>query len=130
MPRCPAIVFVLAVLATVGFTAGCSSLRQPVPFEQGSARYAFDIRAEPDLSRPGAVGVASVTDLRTKRRVFIDRFEAPEGQASRFSATDAETGARFDLAVTVAESEAAFVATVHKNGLLIASEQGRRTLAR
>ena len=69
-----------------------------------------------------------MTDLRTKRRVLIDRFEAPEGQTSQFSATDAETGARFDLAVTVVEGEAAFVATVHKHGLLIASEQGRRPL--
>lgn len=110
-------------------TAGCRSAREAVPFEQGSARYAFDVRAEHDLSRPGAVGVAAVTDLKTKRRLQIDRFEAPAGETSRFSATDPETGARFDLAVTVADGQATFVATVHKGGLLIASEQGHRPLA-
>lgn len=119
----------ILLIGALSATAGCRSAREVVPFEQGAARYAFDVRAERDLSHPGAVGLAAVTDLKTKRRLLIDRFEAPAGETSQFSATDPETGARFDLAVTVADGEASFIATVRKGGLLIASERGRHPLA-
>lgn len=116
----------LAGCALLLFLAGCGGAR--VPFEQGSVRYEFDVRAERDLGSSEAVGTASVTDLATDERLTIDRFEAPFGETTEFRAEDAETGARLELQVTPTDGEVLYVATVRKGDLLIASQSGAATL--
>lgn len=106
--------------------AGCGGAH--VPFEQGSTRYAFDVRAERDLGSGGAVGTASVTDLATDERITIDRFEAPAGETSEFLSEDAATGARLELEITPTDGGVLYVATVRKGDLLIASQSGAATL--
>lgn len=106
--------------------AGCGGAR--VPFEQGSTRYEFDVRAERDLGSGRTVGTASVTDLATDERLTIDRFEAPGGETSEFLSEDAATGARLELEVTPTDGEVLYVATVRKGNLLIASQSGAATL--
>lgn len=116
----------LAGCALLLFLAGCGGTR--VPFEQGSTRYEFDVRAEREVGPDAAVGTASVTDLATDERITIERFEAPAGETSTFQAEDTATGARLDLEVTPADGEVRYVATVRKGGLLIASQSGTATL--
>lgn len=118
--------FTLATLTLLLLLAGCGGAR--VPFEQGSTRYAFDVRAERDLGSGGAVGTASVTDLATDERLTIDRFEAPVGETTEFHTEDAETGARLELEITPNDGEVRYVATVRKGDLLIASQNGSATL--
>lgn len=118
----PLISYALVLLLT-----GCGGAR--VPFEQGSTRYEFDVRAEHDLSSGNAVGVASVTDLATDERLTIDRFEAPVGETTEFRSEDAATGAWLELEVTPTDGEVLYVATVRKGDLLIASQSGAATLS-
>ena len=108
--------------------AGCASPR--IPFEQGDARYSFDVRADRDSASGAAVGTAAAIDLATRERLTIDRFEAPAGATSEFRVEDAATGARLELQITLTEDDVLYVPVVRRGDLLIASQQGtaRRAL--
>jgi hypothetical protein len=127
-PRPITIVTACAALLLALPLGGCAT---PTPskesFEQGAARYTFEIKAE-HSDRPGVVWCSGrVTDLETKRTMDTGRFEIRNGEDGKATADDPKSGARLEVVVRV-DTEgrtASYGASVFKGRTLVASQRDR-----